>query len=87
MRVPPTGTIEFGAEAVGKAFTRSDGTLTETRSSIIPGSTLLKETVPVHGGTFVEVVGDLDLDPVTLNMLDIDDPRIENDEYIPSLPQ
>jgi len=41
----------------------------------------------VHGGTFVEVVGDLDLDPVTLNMLDIDDPRIENDEYIPSLPQ
>jgi hypothetical protein len=74
VRVPPTGTIKFGAEAVGEAFTRSDGTLTQTRSSIIPWSTLLEETVPMHGSTLIEIVGNLDLDPVTLRKLDTEYP-------------
>jgi hypothetical protein len=73
VRVPPTSTIKFGAEAVGEAFTRSDRTLTQTRSSIIPWSTFLEETVPMHGSTFIEIVCNLDLDPVTLKMLDIEE--------------
>jgi hypothetical protein len=70
VRVPPTGTIKFGAEAIGEAFARSDGTLAQTGSSIIPWSTFLEETVPMHGGTFIEIVGNLNLDPVTLKVLD-----------------
>jgi hypothetical protein len=84
--MPPTGAVEFGAEAVGERLSGSNRALrnlicqliswpvrvmtTYTRSSVIPRSALLEESVPVHGSTLVEIVCDFDLNPITLRLLE-----------------
>lgn len=51
-------------------FRPTKSTSTYTRSTVIPWCALLEKSVPVHGGSLVEVVCDFDLDPVTLRLLD-----------------
>jgi hypothetical protein len=40
----------------------------------------------MHGGTFIEVVCDFDLNPITLNKLVNAYITIEDDHFLPSLP-
>lgn len=70
--VVPRGAVVACLEQILEAFAWSDGTLLNRRHSVIPGSLLLTESVPVHGGTFFGasdsiVDGDLDhISPICL---------------------
>ena len=64
--VPPGGSEEFSANAVGERGARSNRTLRDSGDTIVPRSSSLQETVPVDGSSVIlKLVVDCDLDPIT----------------------